>query len=100
MFGIIFAYANYMIALTVKQPWAGQIARGEKTIEYRRWQTKYRGPLLICAAKPDGHAACIVDLIDCKPDPQSGNWLWYLTRPRPVEPLPVRGMPGLFRVEI
>jgi hypothetical protein len=42
-----------MKAISVKQPWAELIARAEKTIETRTWQTKYRGDLLICAsAKP------------------------------------------------
>lgn len=40
-----------MKALVVRQPWAGLIACGEKNIENRTWQTSYRGPLAICAAK-------------------------------------------------
>jgi hypothetical protein len=40
-----------MKALSVKQPWASMIARGEKTIETRTWRTFYRGPLLIVASK-------------------------------------------------
>lgn len=44
---------DFYTALSVKQPFASMIARGEKTIELRSWTTKYRGPLLICAgAKP------------------------------------------------
>lgn len=38
-----------MIALSVRQPWANLIARGQKTIETRTWKTAYRGPILICA---------------------------------------------------
>ncbi len=38
-----------MKALSIKQPWAHYIASGQKTIETRTWETKYRGPLLICA---------------------------------------------------
>ena len=33
-----------MKALSVPQPWAEVIARGEKTIEVRTWSTKHRGP--------------------------------------------------------
>lgn len=39
-----------MKALSVKQPFAGLIAAGIKTLETRTWYTSYRGPLLICAS--------------------------------------------------
>jgi hypothetical protein len=38
-------------ALTVCQPYAHLIARGEKRVENRKWPTDYRGPLLIHAGK-------------------------------------------------
>jgi hypothetical protein len=47
-------------ALSIKQPWATLLAHGLKTIEVRRWQTRFRGTLLI-------HAANI-------PDDRSGAW--------------------------
>lgn len=37
--------------LTVRQPWASVIVWGYKGIENRNWKTKYRGPILIHAAK-------------------------------------------------
>ena len=40
-----------MKALSLWQPWASAIAVGAKLIETRRWQTSYRGPILIHAAK-------------------------------------------------
>jgi hypothetical protein len=40
-----------MKAISLWQPWASLIATGAKTIETRSWETKYRGPLVICAAK-------------------------------------------------
>lgn len=40
-----------MKALSTKQPFAGLIASGQKKYETRTWQTKYRGPLLICAGQ-------------------------------------------------
>ena len=40
-----------MFALTISQPYASLIASGEKWIENRRWETKYRGPLAIHAGK-------------------------------------------------
>lgn len=38
-----------MRALTIRQPWATLIARGEKTIETRSWRTSYRGEVAIHA---------------------------------------------------
>ena len=40
-----------MKALTIKQPWATLIMQGDKRFEFRSWQTKYRGELLIHAGK-------------------------------------------------
>lgn len=40
-----------MKTLTICQPYAELIARGEKRVENREWPTRYRGPLLIHAGK-------------------------------------------------
>ena len=40
-----------MKAISIWQPWATLIALGEKRIETRGWETRYRGPLAIHAAK-------------------------------------------------
>ena len=40
-----------MKVLTIKQPWATLIMQGNKSYEFRSWQTKYRGDLLIHAGK-------------------------------------------------
>ena len=40
-----------MLALSLWQPWASLIALGAKRYETRSWNTAYRGPLLIHAAK-------------------------------------------------
>jgi hypothetical protein len=40
-----------MKALSIRQPWAWLIVNGHKPIENRSWATRYRGPLLIHAAK-------------------------------------------------
>lgn len=40
-----------MKALTLTQPWATLVAIGAKKIETRSWNTTYRGPLAIHAAK-------------------------------------------------
>lgn len=70
-----------MRALSVKQPWAMQIALGQKIIELRSWATDYRGDLLICASAaqdrafypldeadfPLGYALCVVSVVGCEP---------------------------------
>jgi len=38
-------------AISLWQPWASAIALGNKSIETRHWTTKYRGPLVIHAAR-------------------------------------------------
>lgn len=43
--------SNSMKALSLWQPWASAIFLGLKAIETRSWETNYRGPLLIHAAK-------------------------------------------------
>ena len=42
---------SQMKALTMTQPWATLVAIGENSIETRSWSTRYRGPLVIHAAK-------------------------------------------------
>jgi hypothetical protein len=87
-------------ALTVRQPWAGQLVSGEKRIEYRTWRTDHRGPLLIHAGLSradlgegdDGDALAfgaiigMVRLTDCRP--RGGLWHWIVAEPvrlpRPV----------------
>jgi hypothetical protein len=45
------AESDGMKALTLTQPWAQLVAIGAKKIETRSWNTYYRGPLAIHAAK-------------------------------------------------
>lgn len=40
-----------MKVITIKQPWATLIALGYKKYEFRSWNTKYRGEILIHAGK-------------------------------------------------
>lgn len=61
-----------MKALSIKEPWAGLIEDGLKTIETRSWKTDYRGKLLLCCSKKpvsniSGYAFAVVDLVDCRP---------------------------------
>ena len=59
-----------MKTLTLTQPWATLVAMGAKHIETRSWQTSYRGPLAIHAAKglgPVGGVAGLYDLCETEP---------------------------------
>ena len=50
-----------MRGLTMTQPWATLVAIGENTIETRSWNTQFRGPIAIHAAKAfpsDARALC------------------------------------------
>lgn len=40
-----------MKVITIKQPWATLVAEGIKEYEFRTWNTKYRGDILIHAGK-------------------------------------------------
>lgn len=105
-----------MRALSLWQPWASLIALGVKTIETRGWSTKYRGPLLIHAAKraPDRwvQGVTILDgsmyvitgpewkkIEDERPygDFTPGRYAWLLANVRPLaEPVPTKGRQGLW----
>lgn len=96
-----------MKALSVKNPYATQILRGEKPVEYRSWKTDWRGDVLIVSSsnpKIDGmlagHALCIVRLDDIVPSRTCpGQFDWILKDVRPVEPFPVRGKLHLYEVD-
>lgn len=44
--------------LSLKQPYAELIVLGRKTIELRKWNTKFRGQFLIHASKTRNYDAC------------------------------------------
>ena len=103
-------------AISVKEPWAGMIRRGEKTIETRTWKTTHRGWLLICASKTprtalSGKAVAVAKLVDCRPmtyadlpaaccDLYYGAQAWILEDVKAIEPFPVSGQLSLYDVEI
>jgi len=47
-----------MKCLSLKQPFADLLALGEKTIELRKWNTKFRGKFLVHASKNIDKEAC------------------------------------------
>ncbi len=103
-----------MKAIVIREPHAGRILSGEKTIETRTWATEHRGPLLICVSKKGGgalggKAICIVNVLDCVPMgihhesramvkryPRAISWL--LGKVTPIKPFKVHGRLGLFEV--
>ena len=105
-----------MKAISVKQPWANLIASGRKTIETRKWDTDYRGDILIVSSKlpniePAGCALAVARLVDCRPmtigdEPAAGcsiypnAFAWVLTDIRGIKPFPVRGQLGIYDVEV
>ena len=114
-----------MKAISIKQPWALFVAEGPKSIETRKWQTSYRGNLLIVASRtPDwasmesltrpiplilGGAICVANLVDCKPMTKAdeeaamcsvypGAYSWVLEDIRTITPFAVKGQLRLFDV--
>ncbi|MDO4990808.1 MAG: ASCH domain-containing protein [Eubacteriales bacterium] len=98
-----------MKALSIYPEPVMEIFMGDKTIEYRTWQTDYRGDLLICAGSKkepgfvNGYAYFVVSLLDIRledgwDDDQRG-YEWMLGAPRLIRPIPVRGRLFLFDVD-
>jgi hypothetical protein len=106
-----------MKALSMKDPWATLLLQGKKTIETRKWTTKYRGEILFCATKwPHsaiaGLAFATAELIECRPMTKDDEaaaccpvyeraYSWILKDIRPLEvKFKVKGQLGLFDVEV
>ena len=104
-------------AISLKQPWANLVASGKKTIETRKWSTKYRGDLVICSSQnpkiePYGKALCIVELYDVRPMTKSdekkaciklypGAHAWLLRNLRPCNPpIPTKGRLRIFNLKL
>lgn len=102
-----------MRALSIKQPFAELIARGEKTIEYRTWKVKPFGDLLVVASKTFHHSVdpnewdseelvfgksvCVVDFH--KLTGVEGDYRWHFRDPRRVHPVDVKGYAALYTVD-
>jgi hypothetical protein len=104
-------------AISLKQPWANLVASGKKTIETRKWATKYRGDLVICSSRnpkiePYGKAICIVELYDIKPMRKEHEekacikvypkaQAWFFRNIRPINPpIPVKGQLNIFDLKL
>ena len=108
-----------MKALSLKQPWASMIAEGGKTIETRKWSTRHRGRVAICASKsttepnarpPYGAIVAVATISDCRPMKTEdewdakcrlypGAWSWLLEDVGPIRPEPIKGQLGLFEID-
>lgn len=108
-----------MKAISIKPHFAHQILCGTKKTEYRTWQTKHRGDLLICSsAAPkekgtiSGHALIVCRLAAVEPlskrelkqigideQPEKPIYGWRLTDYRTIKPFPVKGKLNLFNVD-
>lgn len=106
-----------MKAISLKQPWANLVAEGKKTIETRKWSTRYRGDLIICSSQspkiePYGKALCVVELCDVKPMAKTDEKAacikvypkahsWFLRNLRLIKnPFPIKGQLGIYNLKL
>jgi hypothetical protein len=94
-----------MRAISIKQPYASQIAVGNKRVEYRTWKCP-PGPILIVASSTpaDGYAGeplgvtiCTAEITKVLGAP--GNYRWHLGNVRRVLPVKVRGYASIYQVD-
>jgi hypothetical protein len=74
-------------AISVRQPFANDLAEGYKTIEIRHDYTTYRGDVVLCSAcTPSipklycGFTLAMLELYDCKPLSEMTEKEWWSTR--------------------
>ena len=104
-----------MKALSIKEPWAGLIVEGKKTIELRSFRTHYRGPVLVHRSGKGGGIVGAMEIVDVikiesldqfrslrdkhqAPDEfyQEKLFGWILENVKPVEFIPCKGKLGLW----
>ena len=94
-----------MKALSVRGDYVMDMITGKKKIEYRTWQTKYRGPLLMCsttkkvAGAAPGYALCVVNLKSIEWSDFDEEFHWNIELKDLIEPVPVKGQLKLFNVD-
>lgn len=113
-----------MKALSIRQPWAHFIVTGEKDIENRKWNTKFRGTFLVHASQTVDYKALkkydhllkgcnelkvggivgfatIVDVVtESKSEWFQGPYGFVLENPKPIEFVPYKGKLNFFNVEL
>ena len=93
-----------MKALSVRGDYVMDMIAGKKKIEYRTWQTTYRGPLLICsttkkvAGAAPGYALCVVNLKSIEYVDAEDCYYWYIELQNVIKPTRVKGQLKLFNV--
>lgn len=94
-----------MKALSVRGDYVMDMIAGKKKIEYRTWQTKYRGPLLMCsttkkvAGAAPGYAVCVVNLKSIEWSDFDDCFHWIIELQDLIEPVHVKGQLKLFNVD-
>lgn len=94
-----------MKALSVRGDYVMDMIAGKKKIEYRTWQTKYRGPLLMCsttkkvAGAAPGYALCVVNLKSIEWSDFDEEFHWNIELRDLIEPVLVKGQLKLFNVD-
>ena len=106
-----------MKALSIREPWAGMIRGGKKTIETRTWRTKYRGLILLCCSRRPfisnlcGMAFATADLVACRKMTREdehdagckvyhGAYSWILKDIQPIKKFPAIGKMGVFDIDV
>ena len=89
--------------LSIRQPWASLVAYCEH-VEYRTWDTSYRGQLIICATAkkvvlegdelPHGVAIATVEMTGTRKNKNGFDWIFDNTRQ--IYPVPVKGKQRIF----
>jgi hypothetical protein len=90
-----------MKALSVRPPWAELLVSGKKPVEYRKWRSRYRGPLLIHESRSNGGRGAIigrVEMVDCVRS--QGIYGFVMKNARPITPIPYPGELMIFEVSL
>jgi hypothetical protein len=102
-------------AISIREPWASMIAKGEKTIEVRSWSTQHRGKIILCASRKPagphaGNAFALAEVEDVRPmapedkektggvyDPACFSWV--LKNVQKFNQFPISGRLGIFKID-
>lgn len=113
-----------MKAISIHADYATLIAMEIKTIEFRSWETSYRGEILICTSQAYknnkdykdafvfGKAIATAEIVDCMPfnfkkhsenafvyDKKLKGFSWILDNVKIIEPFDVKGKLKIYEVE-